>query len=130
MRGLLVGTILLVTIAGRPSAELTAQTPQLFQVSKESHIQWVADIMKRMATIREGMTRGELLTVFEGSGGLSTRLQRTYVSRDCFYFQVDVEFRAVATPSRDAEGRVTPQEDERDVIVRISRPYVAGPVID
>jgi hypothetical protein len=47
-------------------------------------------------------------------GGLSTGLQRTFVSRDCRYFKVDVEFRAVGRPDR-------PREDSWDIILKISR---------
>jgi hypothetical protein len=47
-----------------------------------------------METIKPGMTREELLKVFATEGGLSTGLNRTFVSRDCPYFKVDVEFEA------------------------------------
>jgi hypothetical protein len=45
-----------------------------------------------METIKTGMTRSTLLTVFTTEGGLSTVSHRTYVSRECPYFKVDVEF--------------------------------------
>ncbi|HXK03483.1 MAG TPA: hypothetical protein VMS37_13850 [Verrucomicrobiae bacterium] len=70
------------------------------------------------------MTRKDLLEVFTTEGGLSTGLQRTYVSRECEYFKIDVEFEAVGRPSRDEQGRVTLVEDDRDVIVKISRTYL------
>jgi hypothetical protein len=76
------------------------------------------------------MTRENLLTVFTTEGGLSTALQRTFVSRDCPYFKVDVEFRAVNRPNRDANGRVTFVEDGQDVILKISRPYLQFAVAD
>src|ERR1035441_2412677 len=59
--------------------------------STEDHVAWVAQGLKRMQTIKR-MTRQALLTVFTTEGGLSTGLQRTFVSRDCLYFKVDVEF--------------------------------------
>jgi hypothetical protein len=83
-----------------------------------------------MQTIKPGMTRNDLLKVFTIEGGLSTGLQRTFVSRDCLYFKVDVEFEAVGRPSRDQDGRVTLMEDGRDVIVKISRPYLEFAVFD
>jgi hypothetical protein len=95
-----------------------------------SHVAWVADVLKRMQTIKPGMTRADLLGVFTTEGGLSTGLRRTFVSRDCPYFKVDVEFRAVGRPDRDAEGRVTLREDVRDTIMTISRPYLAFMVLD
>ncbi len=71
------------------------------------------------------MTRERLLTVFTTEGGLSTGLRRTFVSRDCPYFKVDVEFEAVGRPGYDKDGRVTLVEDARDVIVRISNPNLS-----
>ena len=70
------------------------------------------------------MTRAQLLAVFTVEGGGFTGLRRTYVSRECPYFKVDVEFEAVGRPSRDAAGRVTSVEGLADRIVSISRPYI------
>jgi hypothetical protein len=85
---------------------------------------WVGRSLIKMEEIKPGMTRKDLLKVFTTQGGLSTGLQRTFASRDCPYFQVDVEFRAVGRPNRDPDGRVTLIEDDRDVIISISRPYL------
>jgi hypothetical protein len=76
------------------------------------------------------MTREDLLKVFTTEGGLSTGLRRTFVSRDCPYFKVDVQFEAVGRPSRDAGGRVTLEEGKQDIIVQISRPYLQFTVSD
>jgi len=78
-----------------------------------------------MKTIKSGMTRKELLAAFTTEGGMYTGLWRTFVSRECPYFKVNVEFEAVGHPSKDAEGRHTGIEDDRDLIVRISDPYLA-----
>ena len=86
--------------------------------------------MAKMDSIRPGMTREELMKVFRTEGGLSTGLHRTFVSRECPYFKVDVEFRAVGRPDRDSDGRVTLEEDARDVIVQISRPYLQFSIAD
>lgn len=94
------------------------------------HLAWVERVLVRMKKIKPGMTRGELLTVFTTEGGLSTALQRTYVSRDCPYFKVDVEFAAVGRPSRDSDGRVTRVESDKDRIVKLSRPYLDFSILD
>jgi len=73
-----------------------------------------------MQTIKPGMTRKALLAVFTTEGGLYTDLQRTFVSRDCPYFKVDVEFRPVGRPARDADGRATLVEGEEDTVLTIS----------
>ena len=83
-----------------------------------------------MQTIKAGMTREALLTVFTTEGGLHTGLQRTFVSRDCPYFKVDVEFQAVGRPDRDWNGRVTAVEGGQDVILKISRPYLQFSIMD
>jgi len=68
------------------------------------------------------MTRWDLLHVFrtEGArptftmGGAPTVLRETFVSQDCPYFKIDVEFQPTfGIPNRD-------------VIVKVSKPYVAG----
>lgn len=98
--------------------------------SPQDHVAWVAESLKQIQTIKPGMTRGDLLKVFTTEGGLSTGLQRTYVSQECPYFKVDVQFKAVGRPNHDADGRVTLQEDAKDVIVKISRPYLQFSVMD
>jgi hypothetical protein len=96
----------------------------------EDRAAWVAQELQKMQTIKPGMTREQLLTVFTTEGGLSTGLHRIYVSKDCPNFKVDVEFRAVGRPDRDADGRVTLVEDNRDTIATISRPYLEFGVAD
>ena len=103
-----------LALAVLAASTLNAQAPP-------DHVAWVAKILKRMETIKPGMTRKTLLTVFTTEGGLSTRTQRTYVSQECPYFKVDVEFNA--TPNRDSE-------DPQDRITKISRPYLQFAVID
>jgi hypothetical protein len=110
-----------LTLLAEPDALSPAQAR-----SEQSHLEWVEATMKRMATIQVGMTRSQMLEVFAEEGGLSTPSRRTYVSRDCPYFKVDFEFQTVGTPVPSA--RV--QEDPRDVIVAISRPYLQPRVLD
>jgi hypothetical protein len=94
------------------------------------HSAWVAHVLTRMETIKPGMTRQDLLDVFTTEGGLSDGLRRTFVSRDCPYFKVDVQFAAVGRPARDPDGRVTLAEDLRDVITQVSRPYIQRTIMD
>lgn len=96
----------------------------------EKRDEWVRDTLAKMESIRPGMTRNELMKVFRTEGGLSTGLRRTFVSRECPYFKVDVQFRAVGRPDRDSDGRVTLEEDARDIIVQVSRPYLQFTIAD
>jgi hypothetical protein len=104
---------------------LVLATPQAAQRAvSQDHVAWVAQALKRMQTVKPGMTRSDLLKVFTTEGGLSTGLHRTFVSRDCPYFKVDVEFKAVGRPNGDDNGRETLVESSLDIIVMISRPYL------
>ena len=96
----------------------------------QEHQVWVAKTLEKMESIKPGITRDDLLKIFATEGGLSTCLHRTFVSRDCPYFKVDVEFQAVGRPDRDSDGRVTLEEDDRDIVVKISRPYLQFTVAD
>jgi hypothetical protein len=91
---------------------------------------WVRDVLAKMETIRPGMTRAELLKVFRTEGGLSNGLKRRFVSRECAYFKVDVEFEAIGRPGHDSDGRVTVEEGPRDIIVEVSRPYLQFSIAD
>jgi hypothetical protein len=96
----------------------------------QDHQDWVTRGLKKIETIKPGMTREELLEVFTTEGGFSTGLNRRFISRDCPYFKVDVEFKAVGRSERDNEGRVTLEEDPRDIIVKISQPYLQFGIAD
>jgi hypothetical protein len=55
------------------------------------------------------------------NAGLPTVLRQTFVSQDSPYFRIDVEFEPVTR----ADGRLGfLPEDNRDVILRVSKPYV------
>jgi hypothetical protein len=127
IRRLLALALLAAALIG-PNVHATSrlrQTP-----GSPDRVAWVAEALKRMQTIQPGMTREDLLKVFTTEGGLSTGLQRTFVSQDCPYFKVDVQFDAVGRPNRDSSGRVTLVEGNQDVIVKISRPYLQFTVSD
>jgi hypothetical protein len=96
----------------------------------EDQTAWVARSLKQMQRVKVGMTRADLLKVFTTEGGISTRLWRTYVYKQCPYFKVDVEFRAVGSPARDKNGRVSGDESDDDMITKISKPYLAWTVAD
>ena len=137
MRHAVIVTVLAVAAVSQSSTKSEAQlkpipvlVPPQTQTVADGHVAWVVETMKRMQTIKSGMTRKELLAVFTEEGGLSTPLRRTFVSRDCPYFKVDVTFQAAGRPDRGQDGRTTLIEDERDIISSISTPYLAWMIID
>ena len=98
IRRLLAVTLLAAALID-PNVHATSrlrQTP-----GSSDHVAWVAEALKRMQTIQPGMTREDLLKVFTTEGGQSTGLQRTFVSQDCLYFKVDVQFDAVGRPDME-----------------------------
>ena len=109
---------------------LLASASEGEEESSSAHLAWVTEVLKRMQTIKPGMTRKILLRVFTTEGGLSTGLHRTFVSRDCPYFKIDIEFQAVGRPNRDENGRVTLVEGNEDIILRTSTPYLQFSVMD
>ena len=119
------------SLAGMAALTAWTHVPGRAQNNSEmTNTQWVQRVLLKMSCITPGMTRADLLRIFTTEGGLSTGLQRTYVSQDCPYFKVDVTFQAVGRPESDREGRVTLVEDGRDRIASISRPYLAFSVMD
>jgi hypothetical protein len=80
-----------------------------------------------MLTIEPGMSRDQLMRVFTIEGGLSTPQQRTFVSRDCPFFKVDVKFRRALDNEANSNWL---QELNSDVIASISRPYLQFSILD
>jgi len=124
----LVFVSLFVATIGAPGSIWSTRSSQ--SPRADEYREWVGKTLEKMETIHPGMTREDLLRVFTMEGGLSNGLRRTYVSQECPYFKVDVEFEAVGRPDQDEDGRVTLVEDRQDVIVKISRPYVAFSILD
>jgi hypothetical protein len=120
----------LLTSAGLAAVPAVAATAQVKGTLSSEHLAWVSDVLKQMQSVKPGMTRERLLSVFTTEGGLSTELQRTYVSKECPYFKVSVEFQAVGRPNRDQSGRVTLDDDSRDIIKMISQPYLEFSIMD
>jgi hypothetical protein len=87
----------------------------------QNHEAWLKQVSEKMETIKPGMTRWDLLKVlrtegpprrtFTMMGGPPQALRESFVSQDCPYLRIDVEFEPVAVPNQD-------------VIVRVSKPYL------
>jgi hypothetical protein len=79
---------------------------------------WIAKAMRRIQSVRPGMTRQDLLRVFSEEGGVSTRFSRTYVYSDCRLIKVTVHLKA-AREDDNGQG-----ERADDIIESISQPYL------
>jgi hypothetical protein len=101
-------------------------TPSFAQDSAtdREHTQWIGSVLRSIQTIKPGMTREQLLKVFTVEGGLSTRLHRTYVYKQCPYIKVSVEF----TPVGNLDDRLA--EMPGDKIRTISPPFLQYAIVD
>ncbi len=117
--------VLLMIVASVPAQEVIA-VPGRGPIDQE-HTNWIGHVMKSISTIKPGMTRKDLFTVFIEEGGISTRTQRRYVYKDCPYIKVDVEF----SPVIDVDTNPGPAgENPKDRIVKISQPYLEYSIMD
>jgi hypothetical protein len=71
----------------------------------------------------------DLLRVFKAEGRqpkstVGVGLRRTFISRDYPQFRVDVEFKQASGPDLLGAVSVISFEDNRDIIVKISKPYL------
>lgn len=110
-----------------------------------------SDKYSEAISIKEGMTRADLIKLFEADGGIQHRfLPSRYVLKSYNLIKVDVEFEA----PENAKGRITPEDlryeveatadsdskssakdyqfvpNEKLKIKRISKPYLEPPVQD
>ncbi len=112
---------LLIAICLLISAMSVAYGQQPSAIDK-GHTRWILQVMRKIQTIKPGMTRGDLRKIFVEEGGLSARTQRKYVYKTCPYIKVDIEF----SPSDNDRSTEKPE----DTIVSVSRPYLEYSVMD
>ncbi len=91
--------------------------------------QWASQALTEMQTVRVGMTRAQMANVFERAGGLyllpiTAPLSGVYSYRKCPYFKVNVDFQPVRKAQKDKFGSVWTPEDPKDVITKISKPFL------
>jgi hypothetical protein len=121
---------LLASVAASSIGRAGAALPLSPEDCASAHVAWVEAALKQMLTIKPGMTREILLTVFATEGGLSTPSQSTFVSQRCPFFKVDVEFQVGGRPDRDKDERAHMAEGSDDRIVKISQPYLQFSIAD
>lgn len=92
--------------------------------ARSERIAWVARCMKQIQTVQPGMKRKEMEKVLTTEGGLYSPTTGHYVSRECPYFKVDVEFAA----KRGKDGRMF--SGAEDKITKVSRPYMEWEIDD
>jgi hypothetical protein len=117
-----------LSLAGGATA--FSSSPDDGDKSSSEHVAWVAESLKRIMTVKPGMNRDQLMRVFSTEGGISTALWRTFVSRDCPLFKVDVTFHRAPGFDPNASRDQWMQERDDDLIDSVSRPYLQFSIMD
>jgi hypothetical protein len=84
----------------------------------QRYLQWLSKSLASVQTIKIGMTRRDLLTLFRRDGGLQSIKSERYVYKQCPVIKVDVSFSTHTTDHLD------------DRIESISKPYLEDPYFD
>jgi len=88
---------------------------------------WLESVTRECLKIKPGNTRAELLQVFEPAGGISGIMRDVYYwHRESPYLQLTVHYREQDADTNEA----FPVEDDNDVIIEMSPPYLAYPRYD
>ena len=85
---------------------------------------WIERALKEIQTVKVGMTRSQLETIFTMEGGLATRRSRRYVYRGCSLIKVDVQFQPIQHPGEKLK------QFPDDKIIEISRPFIENQILD
>jgi hypothetical protein len=93
-------------------------------VKEQTHEEWLADRIKEVKSITVGMSRADLLKVFDREGGLQIIPAETYVLKSCLLIKVNVKF----DPTLPASSQ--PVQDKDLKIETISEPYLGYVVLD
>ena len=121
MRKVTWATFLLTfTVVGVLAQEVAIDARPGLQIDQE-HTRWIQHVMNSILTIKPGMTRKDLSSVFTTEGGLSTRSEHRYIYKHCQNIKVDVQFAPI-----DQEADESPD----DKIVKISKPYLEYTIFD
>ncbi len=127
IRRLFVLLLVLIIVVGGSASFRPAQSASS-DPCKQDHAAWLTQVLEKIEAIKPGMTRWDLLHVFRTEEGVPTRreagltgLRETFVSQDCPYFKIDVEFKLVAVRQGLTMSFDLPNQD---VIVKVSKPYV------
>ena len=127
IRRLLVLVLVSIIVVGGSASFRPVQSASP-EPCAQDHAAWLTHVLEKMGTIKPGMTRWDLLHVFRTEEGVRTRrevgltgLRETFVSQDCPYFKIDVEFKQVDIGQGLMMSFDLPNQD---VIVKVSKPYV------
>jgi hypothetical protein len=90
----------------------------------QAHKHWLNDRYAEATSIQPGMSRADLLRVFEEDGGLQRIPATRYLLRSCHMIKIEVNF--------DTEyGQAYKEKPDADLkITKVSKPYLQYPIGD
>jgi len=95
-------------------------TPQRVLTADEAkHWDWLGHLLDEAYSIQVGMSRADLLKVFEVDGGLQLVPPERYVLRSCYMIKVKVQFEL---PKGTSRAKLPPDNEMK--ISAISKPYL------
>ncbi len=98
-------------------------------MSTDVHVAWLSERIKEAKSVKPGMSRMDLLKVFEVEAGLQAMLPTRYALKSCPMMKVDVTFDGAG--KRSPEKRPVPvQADAEMTILTISPIYVDYVIAD
>jgi hypothetical protein len=88
---------------------------------EQAHRQWLNEQYTEATSIKPGMSRADLLQVFEEDGGLQRIPATRYLLKSCNMIKIEVEF--------DTEyGQAGEEKPDADLkITKVSQPYLEYP---
>src|SRR2546430_1369593 len=97
--GVLLIAGLLVIIAPRTY-------PQAQTVGDQAHQQWLEERYKEAISIKPGMSRADLIKLFDEDGGMQMIAATRYVLKSCRLIQIEVKFNAYGADFRAIPAKI------------------------
>jgi len=117
MRSILLAAGCLLVLSSSVASAQTSVPAQ--SGDDQAHLLWLSETLTSVQTIKAGMTRRDLLTIFRQDGGLQSVEAERYVDKQYPIIKVDVTFTTTDTG-----------DHLNDRIKGISKPYLESPFFD
>jgi hypothetical protein len=98
--------------------------PQVQTADDQAHQKWLAARYAEAIAIKPGMSRADLLRLFDEDGGLQSIPAGRYVLKTCSLIQIEVKF----DTKYGVDYKPIPDKDLR--ITNVSKPYLAYMALD
>ncbi|HBB94910.1 MAG TPA: hypothetical protein DC054_05925 [Blastocatellia bacterium] len=97
--------------------------PPAQTANDQAHQQWLEERYKEAISIKPGMSRADLIKLFDEDGGVQMSVATRYVLKSCRLIQIEVKFNAYGD-----DFRAIPAKDLK--IMEVSRPFLQPMALD